>query len=115
MSGGQLYDEGFDQYHGDGTEIMVDIPPPATGNVCLGVWAKTGPLSYNEHPFWIFDTDGTLIVLGRGLLRQQFTLNDRGDTYAGKFSFEFSDLSGKSISSMPTVTGQVTARRIAVD
>src|SRR5438132_8523437 len=34
ISDNQLFDEGFDQYHSDGTEILNDIPPPASGNVC---------------------------------------------------------------------------------
>src|SRR6202030_2305758 len=41
MSNNQLFDEGFEQFNSDGTEILNDIPPPASGNVCLGVWAKT--------------------------------------------------------------------------
>lgn len=35
-SGGQVVDSGFDQWNADGTEILNDTPPPATGNVFLG-------------------------------------------------------------------------------
>ncbi|HYL37022.1 MAG TPA: hypothetical protein VEV17_13995 [Bryobacteraceae bacterium] len=115
MSGGQVYDEGFDQYHSDGTEIMNDIPPPASGNVCLGVWARTGGHSYKlRHPFWIFDNAG-INLIGRGVLLEQITLDVSGDSYAGTFIFEFRDLSGNPIPSMPDVSGSMTASRITAD
>ena len=60
-----FFDEGYDQFHSDGTEILNDIPAPSTGNICLGVFVKTGRLSYAlHHVFWTFDGSGNLI--GRG-------------------------------------------------
>jgi hypothetical protein len=111
ITDGQLYDEGFDQYHADGTEIMNDITPLAGGNVCLGVWAKTGPKSFKlRHPFWIFDANGNLI--GRGLLTEEFTLNTRGDAYVGSFAFQFRDLTDHTIPGMPDAAGTLSATRI---
>jgi hypothetical protein len=82
--------------------------------VCLGVWVKTGSQSYKlNHPFWIFDANGNLI--GRGVLLQQFTLNAKGNAYAGTFVFRFRDLSGNVIPSMPDVSGNLTAQRITAD
>ena len=56
VSGGQLFDEGFDAWHSDGTEILNDTAPPqpanGAGTVCLGVFKKTGPGTYKlKHPF----------------------------------------------------------------
>jgi hypothetical protein len=114
LAGGQLYDEGFDQYQSDGTEIMNDITPPATGNVCLGVWTKTGTRSFRlVHPFWIFDFNGNL--LGRGVLTEQCTLSTRGNNYAGTFTFQFRDLAGNTIPSLPDVSGNLTATRISAN
>jgi hypothetical protein len=113
-SGGQLYDEGIDLYTSDGTEIMNDITPPSGGNICLGVWVKTGHRSYKlKHPFWIFDSNGNLI--GRGVLQEQFTLDTKHDSYEGTFTFQFRDLGGNTISSMPDVSGTLTAQRITVE
>lgn len=69
LSGGQLFDEGFDQFHSDGTEILNDTAPPqpanGAGTVCLGVFKKTGPSTYKlQHPFWIFDANGILAGTG---------------------------------------------------
>ena len=42
IRGGQVFDEGFDQWHSDGLEILNDTPQPAngTGTICLGVDKK---------------------------------------------------------------------------
>ena len=116
ISENQLFDEGFDQYHSDGTEILNDTPPPVGGNVCLGIWAKTGPRSLKlKHPFWIFDPATNTTVIGRGVLLEQITLDRRGNSFRGTFKFEFRDLSGNPIPSMPDVSGNLTADRITVD
>jgi len=114
VSGGQLYDEAFDVYHSDGTELMNDIPPPGLGNVCLGVWVKTGGRSIKlKHVFWIFDNNGSLI--GRGVVQEQIALSSDANSYSGTFKFEFRDLSGNPIASMPDVAGDLTATRITPD
>src|ERR1700738_604361 len=68
-SGGQFFDEGYDQFHNDGTEVLNDIPNPAFGNVCLGVYERNDrgePLTYKlHHVFWDFDSNGNLS--GRGV------------------------------------------------
>src|SRR5262249_31690758 len=43
---GQVVDAGFDQFHADGNEVLNDTPPPATGAVCLGVYAQTGKRTF---------------------------------------------------------------------
>lgn len=112
----QLFDEGFDQYHSDGTEILNDIPPPASGNVCLGVWVKTGPHSFKlKHPFWIFDSATNTTVIGRGSIVEHITLDRRGLSFRGTFRFEFRDLFGNPIPELPDVSGNLTADRITVD
>lgn len=108
LSGGQLYDEGFDQYHSGGLEIMNDITPPAEGNICLGVWSAVRSEVRLNHPFWIFDASGNLI--GRGLLTEQITV--ARNSYTGTFTFQFRDLGGNPIPSMPDVSGTLQATRI---
>jgi hypothetical protein len=108
ISGGQLYDEGFDQYHSDGLEIMNDITPPAAGNICLGVWSAVHSEVKLKHPFWIFDANGNLI--GRGVITEQITVAH--NSYTGTFTFQFRDLAGNPMSSMPDVSGTLQASRI---
>src|SRR5271169_189290 len=77
-----FFDEGYDQFHSDGTEVLNDIPAPSTGNICLGVFVKTGRLSYDlHHVFWTFDGSGNLI--GRGEWDSKITLAKSGASYNG--------------------------------
>lgn len=111
VSGGQVVDQAFDAWHGDGTETLVDTPPPSTGNVCLGVWAQTGVLTYKlNHPSWTFDNNGNLN--GTAVIKETVTLDANGHAYSGTFTVDVFDLSGKSLS---RVVGTVTGQRILVD
>ena len=110
---GQIVDEGFDQYHSDGTEILNDIVPPATGNVCLGVYIKTGPLSLKlRHPSWIYDPTNT-IVIGRATILEQVSVDRGGRSFRGTFTIQFRDLAGSELA--PDFSGQLRGDRIAPD
>ncbi|MBV9406802.1 MAG: hypothetical protein JO211_15755, partial [Acidobacteriaceae bacterium] len=39
---GTQIDAGFESLYADGNELIVDQSPPATDNVCTGVWEQTG-------------------------------------------------------------------------
>jgi hypothetical protein len=107
-----VIDNGFVQWHGDGTEIMNSSRPPATGNFCLGVWQKSGPSSYKLNHFALsFDPSGTLI--GPAQIREDITLNHKGNQYEGTFTIDQYDLEGNPLP--PHITGRVTATRITVD
>jgi len=113
IADGQVVDEGFDQYHSDGTEILNDTPPPAVGNVCLGVWAKTGELTLKlKHPSWIYDPTNTFVI-GTATILEQVTLGSDGNTFGGTFTVQLQDLSGNSLG--PDLTGQLQATRITPD
>jgi hypothetical protein len=111
VSGGQTVDQGFDQWNLGGTEILNDTPPPATGNVCLGVWAQIGQLSYKlNHPSWTFDSAGNLN--GTVVIREQVVLDPRGNNFAGAFTYYVYDLNGNLLD---RVNGKITGTRITAD
>jgi hypothetical protein len=113
ISDNQVVDEGFDQYHSDGTEILNDTPPPAAGNVCLGVWAKTGGRTLKlRHPSWIYDPTNTTVI-GTATILEQITLDNDGNSFTGTFTVQLRDLSGNSLG--PDLTGQLEATRITPD
>jgi hypothetical protein len=94
---GQLVDggEGFDSFHSDGTEILVDQSNPITDNVCLGIWEQSGPSTIKlKHPSWYFDTNGNL--LGTVIIYETLTL-DCEDSYHGTSSEDVYDLQGNKI------------------
>ena len=115
VSGGQPFDEGYDVWHSDGTEILNDTAPPqpanGAGTICLGVYKKTGARSYKlRHPFWSFDATATLV--GTGVILENITLDRGGNSYVGQFEFITYDLNGNVTFD---TTGDLKAKRITVD
>lgn len=110
IADGTVIDDGFSQWHSDGTEMIVSLFAPATGNVCLGVWEKVGPSSYTLNHFgFAFDADG--VFLGLAQIREHVVLDRRGHRFGGTFTFEQYDLAGALVARL---TGRVTATRITV-
>jgi hypothetical protein len=115
ISGGQVFDEGYDQWHSDWTEILNDTAPPqpanGTGTICLGVYKKTGPRTYkSKHPFWSFDATGTLV--GTGVILETLLVDRSGNHYTGSFEWITYDLKGNVTSD---IKGDLKAERITVD
>jgi hypothetical protein len=111
VSDGEVVDEGFDMWHSDGTEVLNDTPAPASGNVCLGVWTATGPLTFSlKHPSWTFDDAGNLT--GTSVIREQVTLSADGNSFKGPVTVDVFDLSGNQILHLD---GEIMAERITVD
>ena len=77
-SGGHVIDFGYAQWHSDGTEIMFSGGrAPATGDVCMGVWAQDGA-TYNVNHFALgYDTSGTLN--SKVNIKEQLTLSAAGN------------------------------------
>ncbi|HTU45126.1 MAG TPA: hypothetical protein VMF91_08695 [Bryobacteraceae bacterium] len=110
IADGQVIDEGFDAFHSDGTEILVDQSNPITDNVCLGVWEHTGPLTIKlKHPSWYFDTNGNL--LGVVIIHETLTLDPDCDTYHGTSIEDVYDTQGNKIG---TYEAKISAKRIRV-
>lgn len=110
-SGGQVVDEGFDQWNSDGTEVLNDDPPPQTGNVCLGVYVKSAMSTYKlKHPSWTFDASGN--VNGTAIIRELVIVGQGGNTYQGTYSIEVYDLQGNRLAQFG---GTISATRITVD
>jgi hypothetical protein len=112
VSGGQVFDTGYDQWHNDGTEILNDTAPPqpanGAGTVCLGVYKQTQPGSIKlKHPFWAFDASGNFA--GNGVISETIALDSEGNAYHGSFSYKVYDPSGNLIFS---TTGTLSAQRI---
>ena len=107
---GTVIDDGFSQWHSDGTEMIVSLFAPATGNICLGVWQQVGPSSYTLNHFgFAFDATGTF--LGLAQIREHVVLDRRGQRFGGTFSFEQYDLDGALVQRL---VGRVIATRITV-
>jgi len=107
---GAVVDNGFTQWHGDGTEITNSFRPPATGNFCLGVWQRAGSSGYALNHFALgWDLNGNFI--GPVQIRENVNLNRKANQYAGTFTIDQFDPAGNVLAH---VQGQVTATRITV-
>lgn len=109
-----VWDEGYEQWHSDGTELNVDnAVPPSLGNVCVGVYKQTGPRTYSlRHVTWNWDEFGKLA--GRFLLLMTVTTDAHGNTFAGTYVSDSFDLDGNVIPALHA-EGVVSGQRITVD
>lgn len=108
-SQGQLFDEGFDTFHSDGTELLITEDNPITENVCPGVWEQTGPATIKvKHPSWYFDNNGNL--LGRVIIYETLTL-DCDDSFHGTSVEVIYDTQGNKLG---TDEAQLKGTRIKV-
>src|SRR6185369_17479967 len=111
---GALWDQGFELFHADGTEVNVDNGvPPSMGNVCVGVWKVVAPRTVKlRHLAWNWNPDGS--KAGTFLLLMTVKLDRHGPAYSGKFVADSFDLDGQKIDAAH-VEGTVEATRITVD
>ncbi len=110
-SGPYVVDAGFDVWHSDGTEMLNDTPPPATGNVCVGVWQQATNTTYRlKHPSWTFDNNGNLT--GTAVIRETVTISSSKNSFSGPYTIDFYDNSGHSTGHY---TGTVQATRIVAN
>jgi hypothetical protein len=108
---GQVVDQAFEVFHSDGTELMNDTAPPASGNVCVGVWANTdGRTVKLNHPSWTFDAAGNLN--GTATIKTSITLDHTGNSFSGTFTVDVFSLTGVNLQHL---AGTVSGQRILVD
>jgi hypothetical protein len=115
ISGGALWDEAFEQWHSDGTELAIDnAVPPLLGNVCVGVYKQTGPRTYSlRHVTWNWDASGAPLA-GTFLLLMTVTVDKSGNTFSGHFVSDSFDTFGNKIDNLHA-EGSVSSERITVD
>jgi len=112
--GPAIWDQGFEQWHSDGTELNVDnAVPPTLGNVCVGVYKQTGVRTYKlRHVTWNWDLSGNLT--GSFLLLMTVTVDPHGNTFTGSYVSDSFDLNGDIIPAFHA-EGSVSGKRITVD
>ena len=122
---GAPVDFGTVQWHSDGTEFTISGGrAPSTGDVCMGVWEKTGASSYKLKHIalaWASgDTPANMggpvtpaVFVGPAIIRQNVTLDKSGNSYAGTFSIDQYATDGVTL--LQHVAGKVTATRFTVD
>ena len=103
---------GFQQWHSDGTEIHNAEAPAARGNVCLGIWKKTGRYHYKLNHLYLQSDPATDTLQFRIQLREEIELDHGGNEHFGTVTFDVYDLNGKLLNH---IEGTVHATRITVE
>ena len=118
---GPVYDEVLEQFHSDGTELLISNGlPPALGNVCIGIWKRVAPRTFKlRHMTWNWSPpDGGFGVpgsfAGHFELEVTLRLDARGNAFTGRWTAENFDLEGKHIPALDA-QGVVTGTRLSVD
>jgi len=118
---GPVYDEVLEQFHSDGTELLISSGlPPALGNVCIGVWKRVAARTYKlRHMTWNwsppdggFGVPGTFA--GHFELEVTLTLDSRGRAFDGQWSAKNFDPSGEHIPDLDA-DGPIRGVRLTVD
>jgi hypothetical protein len=105
-------------WHSDHTEIMASSRPAQDGDICMGIWQKTGKSKYKMNHLAWFANDAANAPSGIGnpagqtRLLEEVTLDPDGKHYTGTFTVDAYDLSGNPVAH---VVGTIVATRVTVD
>jgi hypothetical protein len=115
---GTPLDNALITWHSDGTELQNSARPPQDGNLCMGVWKKTGKNSYKlNHIVW-FGNDTANAPTGIGnptgpaRFFEEVTLSPDKKHYTGTFTLDAYDTSGTQVAH---ILGVIAATRITLD
>jgi hypothetical protein len=105
-------------WHSDHTEIMASSRPAQDGDICMGIWEKTGKSKYKlNHLAW-FANDTTNAPTGVGnptgpvRVLEEVTLSPDGKHYTGTFTADAYDVAGNQLAH---VVGTIAATRVTID
>lgn len=109
---GDEVDAGYSQWHSDGNEINLSgLRSPLIGDVCMGVWEKTGTRTYRLNHFGIsYDPTGEHLV-GPAHIQQWITISSNGQSMSGKFTIDQYDEAGNLLAH---VQGRVYGTRVTI-
>jgi hypothetical protein len=112
--GPDRYDQTFQQFHADGTELMLSNGlPPVLGNVCVGLWKRTGARTVKvKHMAWNWEPSGAFA--GTFVMEVTLRVARDGRSYAGTWTADSFDPAGALIPSLHA-EGVARARRIVLE
>ena len=105
-------------WHSDHTEIMASSRPAQDGDICMGIWEKTGKFNYKLNHFAWFANDTANAPSGIGnptgpvRLFEEVTLSPDGKHYTGTFTVDAYDVAGNEVAH---VVGTIAATRVTID
>lgn len=112
VEGDMAEDGGFEQFNMGGTHLLNDPSPILAGNVCLGAWTQTAPLTYVvNHPSYIYDDKGEEVI-GMVSIYAKIVLDASGNTFHEEVKVVARDLEGNILG---TFAGHKMGKRVIAD
>lgn len=110
---GAPIDAGYVTWHSDGTELTNSSRPPASSSFCMGVWKQTGHATYKLNHYALSWTPDGGTFVGPANIREEITVDRRGNTYTGTFTIDQYDQTETTV--LAHIAGTVTGTRITAD
>jgi hypothetical protein len=113
---GAILDGGNTLWYADGNENTVSgVRAPETGDVCLGIWKRTGEWTYELNHIGLSWNTAQNVPAGPAFIKQYVTLGKDKNTYTGTVVIRQLDPDGKTLSTPAPITGTIVATRVTVD
>jgi hypothetical protein len=113
---GMILDGGNTLWYADGNENTVSgVRNPQTGNVCLGIWKRTGEWTYELNHIGLSWDPVKMLPAGPAFIKQYVTLSSDRNSYTGTFSIRQLDPDGKTLSGPAPILGTIVATRVTID
>ena len=108
--GDQVEEAGFEQFGMGGVHVLNDPAPILEGNVCLGAWTQTAPLTYLvNHPAYVFDAKGEQVI-GIAHIYSKIVVDAGGDSFKEDYKVIVQDLEGAT--TFAVFEGKIVGKRI---
>jgi hypothetical protein len=113
---GAIIDGGNTLWYADGNENTVSgVRDPETGNVCLGVWKRTGEWTYELNHIGLSWDPTTHAPAGPAFIKQHVTLAKDGNSYSGTFTINQLGPDGKTPALPALIKGTIEATRVTIN
>jgi hypothetical protein len=113
---GAILDGGNTLWYADGNENTVSgVRAPETGDVCLGIWKRTGEWTYELNHIGLSWNTAQNVPGGPAFIKQYVTLGRDKNTYTGTVTIRQLDPDGKTLSTPAPIKGTIVATRVTLD
>ena len=113
---GAIVDGGNTLWYADGNENTVSgVRAPDTGDVCLGVWKRTGEWTYELNHIGLSWDNVNNVPGGPAFIKQYVTLAKDKNSYSGTFTINQLKADGKTPALPALIKGKIVATRVTID
>jgi hypothetical protein len=113
---GAILDGGNTLWYADGNENTVSgVRAPATGDVCLGIWKRTGEWTYELNHIGLSWNTASNVPGGPAFIKQYVTLGHDKNSYTGTVTIRQLDPDGHTLSTPAPIKGTIVATRVTID